>query len=377
MKSKEKKVQYSVALSMVKNLGPQMYKKLLGVFGTAENVFHMLAKHNANETKIRHDIVTQITKKKNHLLSKAEKVLTSHYEKGFNVIPYENECYPDRLRQIYSAPPILYTSRSLDLNKFRCIAVVGTRNATNYGKQFVKEFIANLSVYNNVVIISGLAYGIDICAHKEALACGLPTVAVVAGGLNMIYPAEHATHLKAINEKGCVISEYPLDVKPEKHHFPSRNRIIAGLVDGVVIVEADQKSGALITAKYANEFGREVFALPGSIKATYSKGNHYLIKTHQAHIITETKDFTYVMNWETTNTSVAQPQKLRHRAFFGNLAGEEKSVVTMLEKYVALSMDELSTKTRICLEKLSRLMIQLEMKRFIANVPGNKYALCV
>ena len=237
----------------------------------------------------------------------------------------------------------------------------------------VEKLISELCSYN-VLIVSGLAYGIDIHAHKTALKHGLDTLAVVAGGLDVIYPSVHKKIALEMLSQGGLLSEHPLQTPLEAHQFPVRNRIIAGIADATIIIEANAKSGALITADYANAYNREVLAVPGSIYAPTSAGCHHLIKTQQAHLITGADDIAHIMNWQ-TDTSAVQPSKLI-LANLPLLTAEEQSAVQALQKLKKeVHIDELSCQARIPLNQLSAILLQLELKHIVQFLPGRKFKL--
>lgn len=308
--------------------------------------------------------------RKKHL-EKATKLVEIHKKNNIEIIPYKDTRYPQKLRHISNPPSVLYSSNNININDRPLIAIVGTREPTLYGKKFVENLMPSLKKYQPI-IVSGLAYGIDICAHKMALAYQIPTVAVVAGGLDMIYPYEHAKEVAKINEKGCVFSEHPLGTKPERHHFPIRNRIIAGMADVVIVVEAGAKSGALITAKYANAFNTEVFALPGNVNSTTSAGCNYLIKTHQAHMITSPEDVAYIMNWN-VKTDIKSVKRISPNF---PLDETEKSILKVMEiQKNPINIEEISAKTQIDMSLISGLMLQLEIKKCVEQADINQYVL--
>ena len=365
-----RKIDYSLALSMADQLGAKSYKKLVDHFRSAEEVFHADAYAIAATRAISYQLASNIIKKKEYLFAQAEQVVVAHKKRGIFIIPYESPSYPERLKNIPNPPPQLYTTRLSEMNKPRVVAIVGTRNATAYGKGLVKELVEALAAYD-VAIVSGFAYGIDICAHREAVACNLTTFGVIAGGLDMIYPSSHIREISGIHAKeGALISEHSAGVKPERYLFPARNRIVAGMVDGVVIVEAGEKSGALITAKHANALHREVFALPGSIKNPYVAGCHYLIKTHQAHMITAAADLAYIMNWE------ARPSDREDQPSWPRVSQAEEALLSVLAAEGKLPMEIVANKTGIALEELLSLALQLEVKGLLKELPGNLYTLC-
>lgn len=358
---------YALALSMVKNVGPHTYKKIIDRHGGVAKFFEEAQANNR----------LLITKNEAHaLLSKAAALLDVHAEKSIGVMAYGDRTYPERLGHIYNPPKILYVSNEGGhLNDRHMVAVVGTREATPYGKKFVKKLISELQPYG-ATIVSGLAYGIDICAHQAALGEGLPTVAVIGSGLDMIYPSSHTQYIDAINQNGCVVTEHPLGTKAEKHHFPIRNRIIAGLVDAVVVVEGGMKSGALLTAKHANDAGREVFALPGDIAHKKSKGCHHLIKNHQAHMVTEGADIAYLMGWKPSVSGQAADKKVAVDNYLEGLNEQERNIIRILKQEKRLGLDALSAQSALSVEALLPMMLELAMKKCIDILPGNQYAYC-
>ena len=358
-------LQHALALSIAQNVGNITYKKLTEKFGSAKSVFE-----ESMDSSIHHKstLPSSVLNQKQQLLAEASILLTKHQEKNITVIPYEDEKYPEKLRHTYSPPTVLYSSRAINLNKHKTIAIVGTRKPSTYGKKFVHQLVASLKKYQPT-IVSGLAYGIDICAHKAALANQLPTIGVIAGGLNKIYPYEHAKEASMIHQQGCLISEHPLDTQPEKHHFPQRNRIIAGMCDAVVVIEAARKSGALITAKYANECDTDVFALPGDVYSSTSQGCNHLIKTHQAHTLTCAEDIAYMMGWDTTTNDP------KNQPTFIPLNPKEDAILGVLKTKSPMHIDALSHEVQLDVNILSNLMLQLEMKQCVAQISANCYAL--
>ncbi|MGB0356928.1 MAG: DNA-processing protein DprA, partial [Cytophagales bacterium] len=346
----EKEDHYAMALSRIKNVGNRTYKSLVDFFGSAEAVLNApfrALKTNFSTKNIAFNIKTEAR----GLMVQATQDISKCKAAGISIIPYGDKRYPHRLKHIYDPPSLLYSLGAFDLNKKKMVAIVGTRNASSYGERFVRELVAQLSTCRDLVVVSGLAAGIDICAHRAALAYGLPTVAVTATGLDTTYPSVHKKEAGEISRQGCVLSEHPLGVKVEKYCFPIRNRIIAGLVDAVIVVEAGEKSGALITARYANEFNRDVFAVPGKITSAHSKGCHHLIKTHQAHMITSAQDLSYIMNWDVPKTLLRNTSK--------NLTNEEMTLIGGLSVKEPLKIASLSVEAGLPVEKILAVVMQL------------------
>lgn len=360
---------YQLALNMIKGVGCMLFKQLICQFGSAQEIFRSSQRKLTKIPGVGVQIANEILKK--DTLKAAEAILLKHEKENVAVISYKDDTYPQRLQQLNDAPPLLYVKGKANLNTPKVISVVGTRKATQYGKKVVEELIEELATYN-VLIVSGLAYGIDIHAHRAALKNNLPTLAVVAGGVDVLYPSTHTRTALAMVNQGGLVSEYKLQTQPEAHQFSARNRIIAGLSDATIVIEAGQKSGALITANFANDYNREVFAVPGSLHQTYSAGCNYLIKTHQANILTSAADIAYMMNWHAEDTMSSAKKTLVDQ--FPELNPEEKVAIQTLEtlqKEVAI--EELSCKTQIPLNHLAAMLMRLELKGVVKFLPGNKF----
>lgn len=361
---------YHIALGKIHGVGSKIAKHLINYCGTASNVF------NASPGKLKSipgvgQVLVDSINQFNDFESIEEEISQSS-EAGVDILFYTHPEYPNRLKQIYDSPLVLYTKGNKCFNHQRSIAIVGTRSATSYGKHFTEEIVKQLAPYAPT-IISGLAFGIDIAAHKAALDNELSTISVMANGINRIYPAEHKGIASDIEHKGALVTEYPLNCKPEMHYFPARNRIIAGLADAVIVIEAAKKGGALITAELANAYNREVFALPGDYDRMYSEGCNRLIKQHKANILTSVEDIVYYLNWDlegTTSTSL--PPSDLYVAY--DLDGNEKKLLELLsEHYDGIHIDELCWQSSININKLAGVLLNLEFKGLIKSLPGKKF----
>ncbi|MEM7382844.1 MAG: DNA-processing protein DprA [Bacteroidota bacterium] len=360
-----------VALSLVEGVGTTLWKKLIAQFGSAQAVFQSSAKSLIRIPGSSRRLAAAILKK--DTLSTAEALLIAHQRASIEIISFYDAAYPERLRHTTDAPPLLYFRGNTNLNATRIISIVGTRKATAYGRQMVEKLISELCAYH-VLIVSGLAYGIDICAHREALKYGLPTLTVLAGDSGTIYPSMHKKVALAMLAQGGILSEHPLGTVLETHQFPARNRIIAGIADATVVIEAGDKSGALITADCANAYDREVFAVPGSIYDASSSGCNYLIKTQQAHLITDAGDIAYIMNWDTDTNALRPSDPMLKK--LPQLTTQEQGAVQALKKlHKAVHIDELSYQASIPLNQLPSIMLQLELKNVVKFLPGNKFRL--
>ena len=362
---------YQIALSQVRGVGYVLSKKLMAQFGSAQVIFQSTLRALTKVPGISRCIAQEICD--NDAFSKAAELLAAHAKANISIITPWEDTYPERLRHIYGAPTLLYLRGKVDLNKAKVLSIVGTRNATNYGKRVVETLLSELSTYP-LLIVSGLAYGIDIHAHRIALELRLPTLAVVAGGVDTVYPAVHKKVAEAMLAQGGLLSEHPLRTKPEAHQFAARNRIIAGIAEATIVVEAGKKSGALITAKYANEYNREVFAVSGGMYAPYSVGCHHLIKTHQAHLLTSATDIIDVMQWD--QATPASKNILDYLDRLPALTEAERSIVETLGKlHKEVHIDELSYQAQIPLNRLSATLLQLELKKIVKVLPGKMFRL--
>jgi DNA processing protein len=369
MQAKEKV--YQIALCQVRGVGYVLARKLMAQFGSAQAIFEgtlkALTKVPGSSLAIAQEI------RNSNAFSKANEFLKSHDQASTRIITPWEDAYPERLRHIYGAPTLLYLRGNVDLNTAKVVSIVGTRNATNYGKRVVETLLSELSAYS-LLVVSGLAYGVDIHAHKIALELGLPTLAVVAGGVDTIYPAVHKNTAAAMLAQGGLLSEHPRCTKPEAHQFAARNRIIAGIADATIVVEAGQKSGALITAKYANEYNREVFAVSGGVYEPYSAGCHHLIKTHQANLLTSAADIVHAMHWDQAIPASKNVMDVLDR--LPELTEAERGAVQTIDKLQKeVHIDELSYEAQIPLNQLSAILLQLELKKIVKCLPGKKFRL--
>lgn len=364
----EQKV-YQVALSLIPGVGNFLTKNLISYCGSAKAVFnyprHKLHKIPGIGAKTADSIINS------QLLKEAEEELRKAEKHGAELFAYTDKAYPNRLKQISDAPNILYYKGSVPLEATKTVAIVGTRQATSYGRQITEQLITELAPYKPL-IISGLAYGIDITAHRAALKLGLPTIGVMASGLDIIYPSAHKNTAHEMLSQGGLVSENSFGTQPEAYKFPARNRIIAGMADVVIVIEAAIKGGALITAEIAHSYDREVFAVPGYLTSSQSAGCNQLIKATKAHLLTSAKDVAFIMDW----TLGKEPSKQQSLLFDTPLNEEETKVVALLrENSAGLHIDELSWRSQIPLSALASTLLTLEFQNLIRSLPGKKFAL--
>lgn len=358
---------HQIALSLIKGVGPLLAKNLLSHFGSAEAVFAASKQEIKQVEGIGEKTAQAILS--SDALAKADLQLAFIKKHHIQVLFYTDERYPKRLRNCYDAPLLLYYKGTADLNHQRMVSIVGTRNATSYGKQLCKQLIEILLPYN-VVVVSGLALGIDAVAHKESLQQGLPTVGVLGHGLDRIYPAAHKELTQKMVHQGGLLTEFLPGTNPDRENFPKRNRIIAGISDVTVVVEASFKGGALITAEIANSYNRDVYAFPGRVNDEFSEGCNFLIKTNRAGLINHPKDLIYYLGWDDE-----QPQKeVVQTKMPLNLNKEEQLIVDLLQDKNS-SVDELGIRANMPQSKLAIILLTLEMQGIIVSLPGKMYKL--
>jgi DNA processing protein len=358
---------YQIALTLIKNVGAVTAKHLLSHFGTPEAIFAASKVQLAGVEGLSISKITAILQ--TNALKLAAEQLDILQQHQIKVLFYTDEDYPQRLKECTDAPVLLYYKGTANLNHPRIVSIVGSRNATPYGKMLCQQLVALLQHYD-VLVVSGLAYGIDVTAHQQSLAYGIPTVGVLGHGLDRIYPATHHQVAKAMLQQGGLLSEYPLNTAAEKGNFPKRNRIVAGLADVVVVVEAAIKGGALITAGIANSYHREVYAFPGRTTDEYSQGCNFLIKTNRAGMINEARDLVYYMGWEAADTV----SPVRKENLPSGLSGIEHVLINLL-KTAPHSIDDLGLKADIQQGKLALHLLNLEMKGVLISLPGKIYQL--
>jgi len=287
-----------------------------------------------------------------------------------------DEDYPQRLAECPDAPILMYYMGSANLNQKRVINIVGTRQCTTYGKDLIRRFIADLRrLCPEMLIVSGLAYGVDICAHREALGNGYETVGVLAHGLDEIYPSSHRETAKQMLAQGGLLTEYMTETGADKMNFVKRNRIVAGMCDATILVESAAKGGGLITAGIAMDYNRSVFAFPGAVGAPYSEGCNQLIRDNGASLLTGAEDFVNAMGWQMDAKLLQAQNEGIERSFFPDLSLEEQAIVKILDEMGDFQLNQLSVKANIPIGQLTGLLFQLEMKGVVRPLAGGTYHL--
>ena len=309
-------------------------------------------------------------------LQRAETELEFCKKHAIEVLPIGSEGYPQRLVDCADAPIVLYYRGSATLNTTRVVSIVGTRHCTVYGRDLVRRFVEELRQWcPQVLIVSGLAYGIDICAHREALTNGFDTVGVLAHGLDTLYPSAHRDTAKTMLSQGGLLTEFMSMTKPDKANFVRRNRIVAGIADATLLVESASKGGGLITTNIAHSYGRDVFAFPGAVNAPYSEGCNRLIRDNGAALITCAEDLVMAMRWDDEAKLHKAKAKGIERTLFPELDADEQTIVTLLGHTNDLPSDIIATRTSLPINKTVALLFQLEMKGVVKPMAGGVFHL--
>ena len=355
-----------LALHFIPGVGNRLIKQLVSYCGSATEVFNRPKGKLQAIPGVGPTTAESIQKGRSFEL--AEKELKTASRDDAEIIFYTDKKYPERLKAIDDAPTLLYFKGNGNLNHNKIVGIVGTRQATSYGKKMVEKVIEDL-VPHEAMILSGLAYGIDIHAHRHAIRQQLQTIAVMGSGLDVIYPGNHSDIARQMMDHGGVITENCYGTKPDAHNFPSRNRIIAGMCDALIVVEAAETAGALITAEIANTYSKDVFAIPGNLGQTYSEGCNKLIKINKAALFTSVKDLEYLMNW------LPGISETRQRTDVELNAEEQQIVNAIVSKGSSMQVDEISWKTGIPPGVLASLLLHLEFKGVIRPLPGKLYQL--
>jgi DNA processing protein len=362
---------YKLALKEADGVGGVLFRHLISYFGDAKTVLEASDGKLLKTPGIGPGIVSGI-KKARKGLGNAESLLAESTKKGYKIISFQDPNYPKRFKGLYDAPAILFCLGSENFNFPRTIGIVGTRKCTDYGKEITEQLVSELAPYG-VVVISGLAYGIDIAAHKAALKNNLKTVAVMAGGLNNVYPAAHKKYVNDIVNNGALVSENKNDTVPVGPQFIARNRIIAALSDAVIIVESARRGGGLVTAEYGNNYHREVYAVPGALNMPFSEGPNTLIRLNKAKIYTSPKNIINDLGWSTEDDQLAPLAAVE--IDLSRFTDDESKVISYLRSKGECQIDNLSFETNIPLNKLASLLLNLEFQDLVKALPGKKFKL--
>ncbi|MCC9017755.1 MULTISPECIES: DNA-processing protein DprA [Flavobacterium] len=356
---------YLLALLKVDGVGDIMAKKLLNYFGSAEAVFKSKGSQMAAIDGVG-SVLLQNFKDKS-VFEKANQEMEFMKSGGVKVSFFKEDGYPERLKHCIDSPVLIFTSGNINLANKRIISIVGTRQITSYGTEFCRNLIEELAPLDPV-IVSGFAYGVDIVAHQRAMDFNLQTIGVLAHGLNQIYPKSHKKYMVPMEENGGFITEFWSTSNPDKENFVRRNRIVAGMTEATIVIESAEKGGSLITANLANDYNRDVFAVPGRVTDKYSQGCNNLIKTQRANVLTSAADLVYMLNW-----NVETKAKPVQKQLFIHLETEEQKVYDFLLKNGKELLDIIALQCDFPIYKISGILLNMELKGVIRPLPGKLF----
>jgi DNA processing protein len=357
---------HTLALLQVEGVGDILAKKLIHHCGNAENVFATKKAQLQKIEGIGATIIKNIHNKAG--FAKAEAELQFLEQEQINSLYFQDENYPFRLKHCYDSPILLFQSGTVAQQNRKIISIVGTRQMTTYGAEVTKKLIEELAPLQPI-IVSGFAYGVDIYAHQAAMDCGLQTIGVLAHGLNQIYPKTHKKYIAKMEQNGGFLTEFWSSSQPDKENFIKRNRIVAGISEATIVIESAEKGGSLVTANLANDYNRDVFAVPGRTTDKYSQGCNQLIKTQRANLITSAADLVYLLNWKLP-TTLKKEQKAIQKQLFVSLTAEEQSIYEYLQKTGKEAIDIIAVNCNIPIYRLSSLLLNMELKGVIRPLPG-------
>ncbi len=362
-------LKYLLALKLIPGIGDITARRLIAYCGNAEAVFHEKRVTLQKIPGVGECLASRVVRQQ--MLETAERELSYAARAGISVMTYESERYPFRLKQCADAPLVLFCRGDVNLDTEAVVAVVGTRRATEYGIRACQAVVEGIREHRPL-IVSGLAYGIDTVSHRSALACGLPTAGVLAHGLDRIYPPENKQlAMKMVECGGALLSDFFSGTKPDKENFPKRNRIIAGLSDCVIVVEAARGGGALITAGLANSYNRDVFVVPGRWGDPMSDGCHYLVSSNRAALLPAPEALPELMNW-VQRKKIMRPVQTE---LLINLEQDEELVVKILQENGESGIDLLCMVSGTTISKMSAVLLKLEMKNLVSVLPGKRFTL--
>lgn len=361
---KKEKLLAVLRLQATNNVGDILAKKLIATVGDVEQIFKERPATLQKINGIGSLITTNLFNKKNQILAEEELAYIEKNNTQYSYFLEDN--YPSNLAQCIDSPILLFNDGNVALSD-KVISIVGTRNISSYGRDFCNNLVADLAEYNPI-IVSGFAYGIDICAHKAAIKNNLQTIAVLAHGFDQIYPKTHKKYIHQVNEKGGFLTEFWHNQNPQRENFLKRNRIVAGISKATIIIESANKGGSLVTADIANSYNRDVFSVPGRTTDLYSQGCNNLIKNNQAHLLTSAEDIVKMLNWDVSKTSTPKQVKL-----FIDLNPTEQKIYDYLQENGKQLLDVIALNCHLPTYQLASILVQMELKGIVKPLPGKMF----
>jgi DNA processing protein len=357
---------YQIALTLIPGIGDILGKKLVNAAGSAEAVFREPRRALQRIHRSAEGLYTAFRSRE--VMERAEQEAAFITRFGIRSLFFTDPDYPRLLRNCIDSPVMVYFKGSIPLNDRRTIGIVGTRKATDYGREVCKRLVTDLSGLG-ITVISGLAYGIDSCAHRAALDCGVPTIGVLGHGLDRVYPPMNTSLAGRMTANGGLLTDFISGTNPDRENFPKRNRIIAGMCDALVVVEAAAKGGALITADIANSYNRDVFAVPGRIGDLFSEGTNFLVMSNKACLIQSADDIAVFMGWKKTDKPVQPVQK----KIFIEMSEEEERIAGILQEAGEAGIDEIMIRSGLPMSRVSAALLNLEFEGVVRCLPGKVY----
>ena len=361
----ENELFYLLALQKVEGVGDIVAKKLLSHCGNAESVFKTKSSQLSSIDGIGSVLLSKLKNKT--IFERAEAELKFIKNNEINIAFFQDDNYPSRLKHCIDGPLLLFSSGNIDFSSRKIISVVGTRQITSSGTEFCKKLISDLAPLNPI-IVSGFAYGVDIVAHQAAIENNLQTIGVVAHGLDQIYPSVHKKYVAKMDRNGGFMTEFWSGTSPEKENFVKRNRIVAGMSEATIVIESADKGGSLITANLANDYNRDVFAVPGRTSDKFSQGCNNLIKTQKANLLTSAADIVYILNWD-----LEEKTKPVQKQLFVTLENDEQKIYDYLLKSGKEILDIIALECDFPIYKISGILLNMELKGVIRPLPGKLF----
>ena len=361
------KYYHLLALTRASHVGDVLAKILIRHCGSAEAVFKEPRKNLLKIEGVGPSLVAALANQS--LFNRTENELRFIDENAIEMVSFYDNHYPDNLKECFDAPLILFKKGRVNLNHQRIISIVGTRQITGYGKDFLLGFIKDLKAYDPL-IVSGLAYGVDIMAHQQALKHTIQTVGVLAHGLDRIYPFVHHKEARKMQENGGLLTDFWSGTNPDRENFVKRNRIVAGLSQATLVIESADKGGSLITADIANSYNRDVFALPGRVSDAFSTGCNNLIKTNRASLLTSAKDLAYILNWKASDEDRYQPVQ---RKLLLDMPSDQQKIYNYLIQEGKQQLDLIALHCNFPIHKTARALLTLELNSAIRPLPGKYF----
>jgi DNA processing protein len=357
---------YVLALLRIDGVGDIVAKKLISHCGSAEHVFNAKMKDLKAIDGVGEVLIKNLKDKT--VFEKAEQELQYIQNEKIQILYFQNDDYPERLKHCIDGPVLLFASGNFDFKRRRMISIVGTRQITSYGTEFCKKLIEDIAIFNPI-IVSGFAYGVDIVAHQSAMEHKLETIGVLAHGLTQIYPKSHKKYVAKMEQNGGFLTEFWSNTNPDKENFVRRNRIVAGMSEATIVIESAEKGGSLITANMANDYNRDVFAVPGRTTDKYSQGCNDLIKTQRANLITSAADLVYCLNWELEVKETKSMQK----QLFVTLDFEEQKIYDYLQQNGKQLLDIVALECDFPIFRVSSILLNMELKGIVRPLPGKLF----